>query len=209
MLFLIGIAAATIAGLAAGGKVGRLGALTVTWWWAAPIVLAAQLFAVYSTDTINGLPAIALILATHVALLAIAIRNHALPGAPLVALGLAMNLAVMAANGGLMPIAPDTLERAGRVEAWKIGDGSPGTRVASSKDIILPRDQTRLELLADRFWTGLPGRLSVVFSLGDVVLLSGIVILIVRTMTGDTARRSTITRPESPHVPNHGVGASS
>ena len=34
-----------------------------------------------------------------------------------------------------------------------------------------------------RFMTGLPGRLNVVFSLGDVVILAGVGALVVRAMT--------------------------
>jgi hypothetical protein len=123
-----------------------------------------------------------LLVGSQLVLVAVALRNIRRPGLMLAALGAALNLAVIVANGGMMPIAPETLQRAGRIEPWKIGDGSIGTHVARSKDVILRREDTRLEILADRFWTGLPAPLSSVFSVGDVLLLAGISVLVVRTM---------------------------
>lgn len=183
MLFVLGVAAALVVGKLAGGRAERLTTLGVRWWWAAPIALLAQLLVVYGPGGLIDAAAVPLIVGSHLVLLAIALRNWRIPGAALAGLGLAMNLTVMIANGGLMPVAPETLARAGRVEPWKIGDGSPGTRVANSKDVILPAADTRLEILADRFWTGLPGRLSILFSAGDVVLLTGVMTLVVRGMT--------------------------
>jgi hypothetical protein len=183
VLFIFGVATALVAGKLAGGRFERLGQLGARWWWAAPIALLLQLLVVYGPPELMDGPAIPLIVASHVTLLVLALRNWRLAGAGIAGLGLAMNLAVMLANGGLMPVAPETLARAGRVETWKIGDGSPGTRVAQSKDVILPAAETKLELLSDRYWTGLPGRLSILFSAGDVVLLAGVMFAIVSGMT--------------------------
>ena len=197
MLFIFGVAAALVAGKLAGGRAERLTGLGIRWWWAAPIALVVQLLVVYGPRELIDPAAVALIVASHVGLLAVALRNWRLAGASIAAVGVAMNLAVMLANGGLMPVAPETLARAGRVEPWKIGDGSPGTRVAQSKDVILPAADTWLEPLADRYWTGLPGRLSVVFSAGDVVLLAGVMFAIVRGMT--RAPAGSPTPPEEHH----------
>ena len=87
-------------------------------------------------------------------------------------LGLLLNLAVILANGGLMPISPQTLARLapdGEVASWTIGE-----RVFSSKNIVLPEESTRLSWLTDR-WT-LPEwvRYRVAFSAGDVVLAVGV-----------------------------------
>jgi hypothetical protein len=197
VLFIFGVAAALVAGKLAGGRAERLTGLGVRWWWAAPIALLVQLLVVYGPPELVDRAAITLIVASHAALLAVALRNWRLAGATIAALGVAMNLAVMLANGGLMPVAPETLARAGRVEAWKIGDGTPGTRVAQSKDVILPAADTWLEPLSDRYWTGLPGRLSILFSAGDVVLLVGVMFGIVRTMT--YAQAGSTTSPEEHH----------
>jgi hypothetical protein len=185
MLFLVGTALAVCVGLLAGGRMNRLADLHLSWFWIAPLAFVIQFLVVYGPAPFSDFLAIPLIVASHAALVLIALLNLRAPGLAIAAVGLAMNLSVIVANGGLMPVSPETVQMAGR-EAWKIGDGSPGTHVAQSKDIIRAREDTWLEPLADRYWTGLPGRLGVIFSLGDVVLLLGVCALVVRTMTVPT-----------------------
>jgi hypothetical protein len=186
MLILSGVSLALFAGLLFGGKAERLGNVRVAWWWVGLAAFAAQIVAVYGAGRTDDGLAIPLIVGSHAALVLVALLNNRLPGARVLFVGLAMNLACMLANGGLMPVAPETLAMAGRVEEWKIGAGTTGTRVQGSKDVILPADQTRLALLSDRYWTGLPGRLSVLFSLGDVLLAVGVSTFVFATMTKDS-----------------------
>jgi hypothetical protein len=196
LLFLSGLTLAIVFSLLAGGRLERLADLRLSYLWLAPIAFALQLLAVYGPEPLSGELAIPVIVGSHAVLVGIAILNLRAPGMVIAAAGLAMNLAVIVANGGLMPVAPETLRLAGR-EAWKIGDGSPGTRVAHSKDIIRAREDTWLEPLADRYWTGLPGRLGVIFSAGDVVLLAGVCTLIVRTMTAAKTSSVQLTKREA------------
>jgi hypothetical protein len=182
VIFLAGIALSLAFALLAGGKLDRLAELRLTWLWLAPVAFVLQLLAIYGPEPFSGPLAIPLIVGSHAGLVVVALRNLRSAGMAIAAAGLVMNLAVIVANGGLMPVAPETVRLAGR-EAWKVGDASPGTRVAHSKDIILAREDTWLEPLADRYWTGLPGRLSVIFSVGDAILLAGVCTLIVRTLT--------------------------
>jgi len=68
----------------------------------------------------------------------------------------------MVANGGLMPVSPQTLARSGNGHVLqRIAVGQPLPR---SKDIILPPEQTRLALLSD--WLTVPWRRGS-FSPGD------------------------------------------
>ncbi|HEY3107227.1 MAG TPA: DUF5317 family protein [Chloroflexota bacterium] len=187
MLFVSGLTLAVVVGTLAGGKLERLADLRLVWLWIAPVAFVLQLLVVYGPEPFSSQLAIPLIVGSHAALVLVALLNLRVPGMIFAVAGLAMNLAVIVGNGGLMPIAPETIRAAGR-EAWKVGDGSPGTRVAQSKDIIRAREDTWLEPLADRYWTGLPGRLSAIFSAGDVVLLAGICTLVVRTMTAAAPR---------------------
>ena len=84
--------------------------------------------------------------------------------------GMALNFAVMAANGGLMPVSPETLVRGGH--GHLLARTAIGGPLPSSKDVVLLPEQTQLELLSDRivvpFWRGS-------FSLGDGLIAAGIV----------------------------------
>jgi hypothetical protein len=95
--------------------------------------------------------------------------NRHLQGFWLLALGLLLNLAVIATNGGLMPISPETLRIVHNMQAEEVIDG----RAFGSKSIVLPVEETRLEWLADRFTV--PDQLPIqfAFSLGDVFLAAG------------------------------------
>ena len=186
MLILGGVSLALVAGVLCGGRASRLGAVRVAWWWVGLAALAAQVVAVNGPGRDNDALAIPLIVGSYFAVVLVALLNNRLPGARVLVVGLAMNLACMLANGGLMPIAPETLAMAGRAEEWHIGAGTTGARVQGSKDVILPTDQTRLAPLSDRYWTGLPGRLGIVFSLGDVLLVVGVSTFVFATLTKDS-----------------------
>jgi hypothetical protein len=95
--------------------------------------------------------------------------NRRLQGFWLLGLGLLLNLAVITANGGLMPITPETLTIVHGEQAQALID----SRAYGSKSIVLPAEETRLEWLADRFTV--PDRLPIQFaySLGDVLLVAG------------------------------------
>jgi hypothetical protein len=112
----------------------------------------------------------ACLLASLLAFLGFAWLNRRVPGMKVLLAGLILNLAVMAANGGFMPISPQTA--AGLVSAEILQGLEVGSRFGV-KDVLLPAAHTRFELLADRFLTpaGLPYRAA--FSLGDVFIALG------------------------------------
>jgi hypothetical protein len=93
------------------------------------------------------------------------IWNREIAGIPAVALGVIMNLLVMAIHGGAMPIHAETLARIGHVY-------TPGTLLMGSKDIVV--QSATLWLLSD--WLVLPaGVATYVASPGDVVVIVGVV----------------------------------
>jgi hypothetical protein len=101
---------------------------------------------------------------------AFALRNAALPGLPVIVLGLTLNTLAMAANGGYMPTTPELLAEAGR--AGQISANGQGQPMPGSKDVPLPKEETRFWPLTDVFVTP-PGPYRYVYSLGDIFLAIG------------------------------------
>lgn len=104
---------------------------------------------------------------SQVALIWLLVLNRHVPGARIFAVGIALNVAVMAANGGWMPVTPETYRFVHPDRT--VADYS---RPPASKNIILPRSETRLWLLSDIVRIRLPWRQTAI-SVGDVLLIGG------------------------------------
>jgi hypothetical protein len=110
----------------------------------------------------------ALLITSQLALLGLILLNHHIAGSKLFALGLTLNLLVMTANGGWMPVTPETYRfvHPNRTAALY-------TKPASSKNIILPREETNFWYLSDIIRIPLSWRRTAV-SLGDILLIGGV-----------------------------------
>jgi hypothetical protein len=109
-----------------------------------------------------------LIMTSHLALICLFLLNRHVAGARLFVLGLILNTTVMAANGGWMPITPETYQaiRPNRVVELQ-------SRAPASKGIMLTRAETRLWVLSDVIPVHLPWHKNAM-SLGDLFLILGV-----------------------------------
>jgi hypothetical protein len=141
--------------------------------WLVFIGFLPQLLVIYLGNNLVAIPdwlAALSIVTSQLLLLIFTWLNRHLPGMPILIAGLVINLAVIIANGGFMPINPNTAERI--VGAERMTSFELGSRIGY-KDILLPATETRLEWLADRFLPPVWLPYQVAFSLGDVFIAIG------------------------------------
>jgi len=89
----------------------------------------------------------------------------------LLGLGLGLNFLVIVINGGWMPISPETVQKIlpnATHNAWTVGE-----RLGSTKDIILPIVEIKLEWLSDRFLLPAFFPWRVAYSIGDIFIAFG------------------------------------
>jgi hypothetical protein len=117
-----------------------------------------------------------LFLGSHLLLLVFVWRNRRSVGILVLGLGVLCNLLAIAFNGGFMPITPKTLVTINpgtSVEQWPIGQHYGG-----SKDIILLRTSTQLWPLSDVLVVPPPFPWPTAFSVGDILIAAGIVVVL-------------------------------
>ena len=112
---------------------------------------------------------------SQIALIFLFLLNHHVSGAKLFAIGIALNVLVMVANGGWMPVTPETSHfvHPDRLIVEQ-------TRPSNSKNIILPRSETNLWILSDMIRVTLPWRRTAI-SMGDLLLIMAVAQFIFQT----------------------------
>ncbi len=142
--------------------------------WLAFAAFLPQFIVVFLPFTRKLFPdwlAAVLLTSSQILLLAFAWINRRLIGMVILLCGAALNFAVMAANGGFMPVSPQT---ASRLVPEEVLDNFPiGSRIGP-KDILLPPQNTQIEWLSDRFLPPTWFPYQAAFSLGDVFIALGI-----------------------------------
>jgi hypothetical protein len=158
------VAAVVLSALAvplSGGRLGALADLRLRRLWAIYAALGLAVLGVGLPGLPDGLRSLLLVAAYPVGAVFLA-ANRRVPGVPLAALGAALNLLAIAANGGVMPASPSALATAG------LPVDQPGFQ--SSTDLAEPR----LAFLGDVFAIPASWPLSNVFSVGDLLIGAGL-----------------------------------
>jgi len=139
----------------------------------------------------SSLP-VRVVLPATVALVPVALwplRGHA--GVWVMFVGMAANLAVILANGGLMPIERATVVQA--VGAERAGAHAPGSWITGSKDVLVRDGDGRLVALGDSIVLRLGPR-GLAASPGDVVVWAGLALLIAEAAWGWERSRWRVSR---------------
>lgn len=186
MILLLAVIVAVLVALARGGRFTALVNVPVRWGLLPILAFAVQALFIYQApgQKQSGIWSWQeyLFLTSHLLLLITVWANRTLPGMLWVGAGLLLNLAVMAANGGWMPVAPDAVIKAGY--AGLAPSLETGMRLYSSKNIVLPPESTALRWLSDVFVLARPFPVPSVFSIGDVLVAGGVLFLIQGAMLG-------------------------
>lgn len=174
MLLLYSIAAGLLLGRLAGG---RLDGLASVRFRLAPIALGGLLFQLVlfspvATERVGDAGPV-LYVASTLAVLVALLANLRLPGLWVLAVGAALNLVAIVANGGYMPSSP---------EAWMALNGLPEVPTAAYTNSALMTSTTAFPALGDIFVFPHPLPLANVFSIGDVLIAVGAIVFLVWQM---------------------------
>lgn len=170
MFILYAIVLGVIVGLLAGGRADGLAALRFRWAWLFVAGLAVQLvlFSAPVAARVGDL-GVPIYVASTALVAAAVVANLRVRGMALVVLGAACNLAAILANSGYMPASESALAASGRVAASDYSNSSIAAHPA-------------LGFLTDIF--ALPRWLPLanVFSVGDVLIGAGVLVVIAAAM---------------------------
>lgn len=174
MFILYALVIGVALGIALGGRPAGLGSLRFRW---SGVMLAGLLVqVVLFSDTVAGRigtlgPPI--YVASTVLVLAAVVANRSIPGMAIVALGAVSNLAAIVANGGYMPAARSALDALGK---------SDPTTYSNSSSVESPALGPLTDIFAMPPWLPFAN----VFSVGDVLIVVGVVTTIVLAMRSAT-----------------------
>ena len=170
MIILVAIPIGILVGVLARGSIGNLAGFRFRWAGVAVAGLLIQVALFTPTgDAIAGGAGPAIYVGSTLAVFLAVLRNIRLPGMAIVTLGSTSNLAAIVANGGSMPADAQALAIAGLDDAGE-----------HTNSVVL--EHPNLQPLTDIFAVpaGIP--MANVFSVGDVLIALGIVILIATLM---------------------------
>ena len=180
MFILYAIPIGLAIGLLSGGRLERLGELRFRWAWLAIAGLVAQivLFAEPVASAIGQLGPAVYVASTAAVLVAV-LGDWRITGMPIVALGAASNLLAIIANGGVMPASP---------EAVSAIDPLGAEGFSNSVVMADPALRPLTDIFALPAWLPFTN----VFSIGDVLIGVGVVVVIAAAMRRPHQRTMTL-----------------
>lgn len=205
MLLLSVIAISVLIGLVTGGRTQSLARLRLRHAWF-PVALFVLQKVIVELPILKATTATylspALLTASYAALMLFLLLNLSVPGIKLVLIGSLLNLTVMLANGGHMPVTREGLERTGHADRIVVRDEL--ALVKGSKSIVLEPEGTRLYLMSDIFRVPEPYPFATNFSLGDVAITAGVAVMVLRTMLNETEADADRTMRENSRIGRKG-----
>ena len=200
MLLVYAVILGVAAGLATGGRLGRLGNTHIRLWPVALGGLAFQalLFSAPLSSSVGHLGPSLYVVSTTLVLMAL-IVNLRQPGFWLITLGALLNFVAVVANGGQMPASPEAVQAV-------LGGSWQMTGFVNS----VPMDHAVLGILGDVFALPHPFPLANIFSIGDVLIGAGGALFVWRVMHGAGQRpndRLTPARTDASSAGKSPVGA--
>jgi hypothetical protein len=167
-----------VVALLRGGSMRNFAALRLRWipLVVAGLVLQVLIFTPFTKTSLIPIATVPLYLLSMALLTIWVALNWRIPGMALIATGLLMNVAAIAANGGYMPVSPDSARIAGRLDRYAT------TGLPLSNNSIATEENVRLWLLTDIIPVPKEVPFANVFSIGDILLEIGIGVLCYRTI---------------------------
>lgn len=164
-------------GLILGGRLAGLAAIQFRFAWLIVLGFSIQvlLFSTPLTDRIGALGAPLYVLSTGLVFLAL-LANLRIAGLSVVAIGAACNLIAIVANWGYMPASPAALEAAGMV---------PTGGYSNSTVLHDPALAGLTDVYALPHWLPFAN----VYSIGDILITVGIIIVFVVAMRSPAAKQ--------------------
>jgi hypothetical protein len=180
--------AGLVVGASRGGRIDRLAQLPIRLPWLAGVAWLVQVALFVSPLAAVLEPWAGPIHAASIGLIGLVIvANRVVPGIALLGLGLLLNAAVYAANGGFMPTSEAALLATGNESGLEAMRGG-----ARFQKTVLMRSDTPLWFLGDVLPVPPAGK---IYSVGDLVAASGVFVLVA---SGMTERPSGLRRDQVP-----------
>ena len=183
MFILYALPIGLLAGLAIGGRPQGLSTIHFRWAWVFLLGLAIQL--VLFSDSVTGwigATGVPIYVLSTVAVAAAVAANFRIGGMPIVLAGAACNLAAIVSNGGYMPASAAALEAIGHVDR---------AGYSNSATLANPALPWLTDIFAMPPW--LPS--ANVFSVGDILIGLGVVVVIAAAMKAPLRGRNAPERP--------------